>query len=136
MTDPTWVVRHVSKAAADVVDERQRQIEKEGWTDEHDDAHEKGDLALAAICFATPVKLFERFEQNNGVDFIDPWPWDSKWDRRYRSGSAKGKGTNVLPNPSTYSDVEYRDLLVKASALLIAEIEKMDRRLSKNKKHG
>lgn len=37
----------MSKATDDVLAERRRQIEAEGWTDEHDDAHEVGELAAA-----------------------------------------------------------------------------------------
>jgi hypothetical protein len=29
--------------------ERQRQIEAEGWTSEHDDEHVNGEIALAAV---------------------------------------------------------------------------------------
>lgn len=35
--------------------ERKRQIEKEGWTLQHDrDEHTGGELALAACCYAAP----------------------------------------------------------------------------------
>jgi hypothetical protein len=32
--------------------ERKRQIEAKGWTYEHDDAHEEGELIAAAVCYA------------------------------------------------------------------------------------
>jgi len=38
----------MTKAALDVLAERRRQIEAEGWTPEHDDEHDAGALALAA----------------------------------------------------------------------------------------
>jgi hypothetical protein len=45
--------------------ERQRQIQKEGWTSENDDRYKNGELLRAAICYL-----------NN-----DPtgWPWDPSW---------------------------------------------------------
>ena len=33
--------------------ERQRQIEREGWTPEHDDEHTRGELVGAAMCYAS-----------------------------------------------------------------------------------
>jgi hypothetical protein len=33
-------------------DERKRQIECEGWSPDHDDEHENGELALAAVAYA------------------------------------------------------------------------------------
>lgn len=81
--------------------ERQRQIDKERWTPEHDDEHEDGELALAAVCYAAPEPIFvheERSVQANssrGIDsnvysyphrvvrgYWDPWPWDDEWDKR------------------------------------------------------
>src|SRR5690606_39870520 len=40
-------------AARDVLAERRRQIEAEGWTPEHDDEHSTQELAFAAACYAT-----------------------------------------------------------------------------------
>jgi len=51
--------------------ERQRQINVEGWTPEHDDGHTQGELARAAAVYAVP-------------DLHDDWwPWDDGW---YRPG--------------------------------------------------
>lgn len=38
----------ISKAAEDVIAERCRQVEAEGWTTEHDDTHPNGAMADAA----------------------------------------------------------------------------------------
>lgn len=35
-----------------IASERQRQIEQEGWTTEHDDTHADGEMARAAACYA------------------------------------------------------------------------------------
>lgn len=37
-----------------IAEERQRQIEKESWTKEHDAEHQIGVLAKAAVCYALP----------------------------------------------------------------------------------
>lgn len=101
--------------------ERERQITGEGWTAEHDDSHEAGELALAACCYAMPVQLFRRDERplaHAMVVFHDPWPWDDNWDKR------KGGGNK----PRLARSVEERiDWLVKAGALLAAEIDRLQR---------
>lgn len=40
--------RTLDGVIAEIAAERKRQIEAEGWTPEHDDAHDKGELARAA----------------------------------------------------------------------------------------
>lgn len=42
----------MTKGCEDAVAERMRQIEVEGWTEEHDDAHRQFDLSDAGICYA------------------------------------------------------------------------------------
>jgi hypothetical protein len=84
-------------AARDVLAERQRQISVEGWTPEHDDMHDNRELAHAAACYAYP--------ELTGVQELKAWPWAPGW--------WKPKG--------------YRRNLVKAGALILAEIERLDR---------
>lgn len=40
------------RAADDVLAERLRHKDVEGWTDEHEDTHKEGGLAAAAACYA------------------------------------------------------------------------------------
>lgn len=66
--------------------ERQRQIEKEGWTAEHDRQHVGGELAMVAALYAAPKRLYEQ-NFNNREDYIafqDPWPrsWACRYDKR------------------------------------------------------
>jgi len=82
-----------SKAADDVLAERQRQVEAEGWTPEHDDKHTKGEIRKAAACYAA------------GHPIATLWPWGDEWWK--------------------YSSP--RRSLVKAGALILAEIERLDR---------
>lgn len=92
-------------ALADVMTERQRQINAEGWTSEHDDEHENNEMAFAAACYALYAG-----NPYPGQGYTPPeWPWDAEFWR-----------------PST----ERRDL-VKAGALILAEIERLDRESAK-----
>lgn len=88
-------------AARDVLAERQRQIDAEGWTPEHDDQHAKGQMAGAALCYlAEDIPHWAR-QQAHGCY----WPWDAEWWK-----------------PSSH-----RRNLIKAGALILAEIERLDR---------
>lgn len=83
--------------------ERQRQIEQEGWSASHDDAHRGGDLALAAARYALhDVK--GRPEAHRTVNRA--WPWASMWWK---------------PNTDPVRN------LVKAGALIAAEIDRLQR---------
>jgi hypothetical protein len=88
----------LSDATLAVIAERARQIQQEGWTAEHDDSHKTGEIALAAACYALHRSPVM-------CDVREYWPWDPSW--------WKPKNTR-------------RDL-VRAAALLIAEIERLDR---------
>lgn len=105
--------------------ERQRQITEEGWTPEHDDGHDSGELAMAAACYAAPEKIFTIDERANAVIYQDPFPW--RWDRRFHFGSCRENPGNVLPDPDTYSKAERIDLLTKAGALIAAELDRLQR---------
>jgi hypothetical protein len=104
--------------------ERTRQINVEGWTPEHDDDHTDQSLALAAICYAAPEKIYVKREWATGVTFEDPWPdsWAAYWDKR-----ATHESDNTVPEPDSYSDKKRIDLLVKAGALIAAEIDRLQR---------
>lgn len=91
-----------SPAMLDVQAERFRQISEEEWTPEHDDEHAGGEMAKAAACYVMGRKFYEYVAP--GVP-REVWPWDLKW--------WKPKGRR-------------RDL-VRAAALIIAEIERLDR---------
>lgn len=54
--------------------ERYRQIKEEGYTAEHDAKHGE-DLAVAAVCYATPPR--RRRWRTYGVPF--EWPWDDQY---------------------------------------------------------
>jgi len=96
-----------SAAAGDVFAERRRQVSVEGWTPEHDDEHDDGSLALAAACYAQGGHLPSRFTADGAmVPSLWPQSWHPQWWK-----------------PST----DRRRDLVKAGALILAEIERLDR---------
>tara|TARA_R110002073_G_scaffold76548_1_gene185821 strand:+ start:3756 stop:4418 length:663 start_codon:yes stop_codon:yes gene_type:complete len=101
-------ITEVTPAVIDIVNERYRQIEDEGWDTAHDDAHSGGELAIAAACYALePGKETEGFYNNlggGGTPYF--WPWDPAW----------------------WKPKSRREDLVRAGALIIAEIERLDRR--------
>jgi hypothetical protein len=105
----------MSEGVRRIAEERQRQIEKEGWTAEHDAKHTSGDLALAACCYASPVPLFVEDRRVMAVLYVDPWPWDPECDRRPKDG-------NRLRPPT---EEEHLRGLVKAGALVAAEIDRI-----------
>jgi len=103
-------------ALDDIAAERRRQIEVEGWTPEHDDRHERGEMLRAAICYATnaivratllaegkPASFVDKASRSAGVPAS--WPWDHGW----------------------WKPTDARRNLVKAGALILAEIERLDR---------
>jgi len=96
-----------------IAQERQRQIEKEGWTPEHDDQHVNGELAIAACCYATPIEIRARLPVCEPGDVFtklawrDPWPWEAEWDKRETHDRLRS--------------------LIIAGALIAAEIDRLKR---------
>ena len=99
-----------------IVAERQRQIDVEEFTSEHDDGNDDGQLELAACCYATPILLYRRGEVPTGsIVFSDPWPadWDRIWDTRARRDASR-----LTPGARIRC-------LEKAGALIAAEIDRL-----------
>lgn len=106
-----------SVAAADVLAERRRQQEGERWSTQHDDTHVGGELAHAAACYAMKAGIGSLWMRDNGTT-VEPanyattpsppaelWPWAPSW----------------------WKPKDRRRDLVRAAALLLAEIERLDR---------
>ena len=55
-------------------EERERQINSEGWTPEHDDEHIHEELVAAAICY-----LLGNLYGNTKQNVPSLWPWDEKY---------------------------------------------------------
>lgn len=92
-----------------IAHERQRQIDEEGWTPEHDDQHSEGELPAAAACYARAAEEIAEFD-GTGVAFSpsteppDGWPWAAGWWR---------------PSADPIRNLE------KAGALIAAEIDRL-----------
>ena len=100
-----------------ITEERQRQIEVEGFNVEKDiESYSGGEIVGAACCYATNAlnkqnteiegdfARFQilRFEEN---DWIDGWPWDKQYDKREKHDQLRS--------------------LVIAGALIAAEIDRI-----------
>jgi len=81
--------------------ERKRQIEKEGWTPEHDDEHVNGELSRVAACYL--------IRPDCPITVRSLWPdtWSYEWWK---------------PSPEN----RIREL-EKAGALIAAEIDRLSR---------
>ena len=71
----------LSRAAVDVIIERRRQIEVEGWTEEHDDDHDPGDIAGAASAYALNAACLLNPFNGTPIEPNPPssWQWDRMW---------------------------------------------------------
>ncbi len=100
-----------SEALEDLWRERQRQMDGDGFSAARDDAHDKGELAGAAACYALnacrPGSQDVAAAVSAAMRAI--WPWAPYW---WKPG-------------------DRRHDLVKAGALILAEIERLDRAAAK-----
>jgi len=95
-----------SQALRDVAAERRRQIEVEGWTPEHDDQHHDASMSIAAACYALHSMRPALAVQTVELSGLWAWTgWSSAW----------------------FKPRDRRSNLIRAAALLLAEIERLDR---------
>lgn len=99
LEDDTLDEPQTSRGITDIAEERQRQVSAEGWTPEHDDEHADNELALAALCYVY-AGIYEPGNFRHQY-----WPWDRCW----------------------WKPADNRRNLVKAGALIAAEIDRLDR---------
>ena len=102
--------RTVTAAAADVLAERQRQVTAGGWSPKHDDQYKNTELAFAASCYAFHAAAASWDLEDDGIPYDShpvpkQWPWDPSW----------------------WKPTDARRDLVKAGALILAEIDRIDR---------
>lgn len=100
----------MSGVLKEIAAERQRQIEAEGWTKEHDDEHGDGELSHAAVCYAYCAVTFGGLPDESFAQLPPPdaWPWAHEW----------------------WKPKNQRSALVRAAALIAADIERLDRKAS------
>ncbi|AOX10704.1 hypothetical protein Q5O_20715 [Pseudomonas putida JB] len=105
---PTW-----STAVRDLLVERCRQVREEGHTLERDDLHTEGQLAQAASAYAFWADP-RGARQDDHIDYLNStptglWPWAKEY----------------------WKPASPRVMLIKADALILAEIERLDRQHSR-----
>lgn len=99
-----------------IAQERQRQIEEECYSPQHDSFHwTEGELTAAAICYATIASAQARW-RDSSVEFGLPAMWPFEAD-------------DWKPKDSVRN-------LVKAGALIAAEIDRLQRRKNKEQSHA
>ncbi|SDF68990.1 hypothetical protein SAMN05216571_101226 [Onishia taeanensis] len=99
---------NTSRSYIDVYKERMRQLSTEGFSRERDDGYRDGDIAIAACCYAEMAacqSLDRKFAEASYGPGHEHWPWDKNW----------------------WKPSDPRRNLVKAGALILAEIERLDR---------
>lgn len=96
-----------------IAKERQRHFDVEGWTPEHDNQYDQGELAMAAACYSAFAQMLCKVEceglREQLVDEAEPaewWPWDESWWK---------------PSPDPIRNLE------KAGALIAAQIDRLER---------
>jgi len=91
--------------------ERARQISVKGWTPSHDDNHKLGEMAGAAAIYALAACGFDNphvidGKRPNVTHKVRVWPWADAWWK---------------PSDDPIRNLE------KAGALIVAEIERLQR---------
>lgn len=94
-----------------IAEERERQVTEEGWEPSHDDNHQSGELADAAMAYAYAAGDQARGQSLEYLKSLVPacevrWPWEDQWWK-----------------PSD----DPRRNLAKAGALIAAEIDRLNR---------
>lgn len=93
--------------------ERARQISTEGWSADHDDSHRNYEMAQAGACYAAAAVALSKYHRDFKAEELHPpmldhlsWPWGDKWWK---------------PSEDPIQN------LVKAGALIAAEIDRLNR---------
>lgn len=92
-----------------IADERRRQVEVENWTAQHDDEHTRGEMAIAAACYAWPAP--------RPLEVKKAWPWHREWWK---------PAVSLSTSPEEARNCRVKDL-VRAGALIAAEIDRLYR---------
>lgn len=120
-----------SAALADIRAERCRQMHVEGWTPEHDDQHSRGDMAMAAACYAIKSThwgsspLSESYEHPIEATIVGQGPGPRR--RHFTVGTIDVLGMLWPWSGEWWKPKDRRRDLVRAAALIVAEIERLDR---------
>ena len=116
MSDPIKAALDLrERAIQEIISERERQIKTEGWAPSHDDQHDTGEIARAAASYAMHAG-WAQHPRGQAWHHSPPslWPWGSAW----------------------WKPKDIRRDLIRAAALLLAEIERIDRRAAVQRAGG
>lgn len=86
-----------------ITEELDRQISQKGWSPYHNDTHQKGEMLDAGLCYGYAAINVGHPSMGGPPP---EWPWDSAWWK---------------PSPERVGN------LVKAGALIVAEIDRLQR---------
>lgn len=119
-----------NRAGIDLIATERKEHGAKGWTAEHDDDHDGGALALAALAYvghAAGQQVFIRSEQDldsadPAITLDDPWPWDRKYDKRRHYAAS-----NSPIDPTKLTTAQRIELLAIAGSLIAAEIDRLQR---------
>ncbi|WP_426229323.1 hypothetical protein [Pararhizobium sp. DWP3-4] len=107
----------LSRGSQDVLAERRRQVEVEDFRIDEDDHYTSGEMVWAATCYLQNAAVAAKMqglglltasqcdERGKSLPKPEAWPWDAEW----------------------WKPAGQRRDLVKAAALILAEIERLDR---------
>lgn len=106
----SFTIDQTEGVLAEIHEERRHQVSVENFDTSHDDDHHPGELAYAAACYAASAVSFMRgqipltlLRQDKLYQKI--WPWQ----------------------PEYWKPKDARRDLIRAGALIVAEIERLDR---------
>lgn len=107
-----------TQAEQDVLAERVRQRNVEGWSEQHDDEHADESLAQVAACYALPtaLRMIKGGYWTGAARYDDSYWVEPKW--------------SLWPDSWNFEWWKPKDRrcdLVRAGALILAEIERLDR---------
>ena len=94
-------VAQITQAEADVLAERRRQQKVEGFTSDWDDAYTTRAMSVAAACY---IHYADSYPAGSKPPH---WPWDTIWWK---------------PSPDP------RRNMIKAAALILADLDRLDRK--------
>lgn len=74
-------MEQANTGAVRIARERQRQIDAEGYSSQHDDDHDNAEIAWAAARYAAPEPIFQaaaghRVGRSIWSNLWNPWPWE------------------------------------------------------------